>query len=83
MPLFEYLCSKCARKFEVLVGVTAEKASTACPDCGSKQCRKLISRIARTPKSEDDLGDDDLGGPDPGDDLGGMDDMDGYDDLDE
>jgi putative FmdB family regulatory protein len=72
MPLFEYLCPKCNRKFEVLVGMTAQKAKAACPSCGCKQCRKLISRIARPPKSEDSFDDDDFGGDDAGDmdDLG-------------
>ncbi len=74
MPLFEYLCPKCNRKFEVLVGMTAQKAKLECPGCGCKQCRKLISRIARPPKSEDSFDDAYLGGDDDagglGDDLG-------------
>lgn len=75
MPLFEYECRKCGKRFSLLVGVTAEKARLACPKCGSRQARKLISRIARTPRGEDDL-DDDLGDldeemPDLGDDDDG------------
>jgi putative FmdB family regulatory protein len=68
MPLFEYRCNECRRKFSLLVGVTAEKAVLRCPKCGSGKATKLISRIARTPKSEDF--DDDLG--DLPDDLGDM-----------
>jgi putative FmdB family regulatory protein len=76
MPLFEYRCNGCGKKFSLLVGMTAVKAKLACPKCGSKKATKLISRIARTPKSEDDFGDlpDDLGGDlsDMGDeDMGG------------
>ena len=80
MPLFEYLCPKCTRKFEVLVGMTAEKAPRVCPDCGCKSCKKLISRIAHPPKSEDDFdgGDfDDMEAPmGPGENLSGYDEFD-------
>jgi putative FmdB family regulatory protein len=78
MPLFEYRCNGCGRKFALLVGMTAVKAKLVCPKCGSKKATKLISRIAKTPKSEDDFDDlpDDLGGDlgDMGDgDMGGED----------
>ena len=83
MPLFEYRCNQCRRKFSLLVGVTAEKAKLECPRCGSRKATKLISRIARTSKSEDD----DFDGSDFGDsgedlDEGGRDDED-YGDLDD
>jgi putative FmdB family regulatory protein len=71
MPLFEYRCDACGKKFSLLVGMTAEKAKLECPKCGGRKVTKLISRIARTPKSEDfdDLGDD-LGGEDADADYG-------------
>lgn len=56
MPLYEYRCKKCGRRFSVLVGVTAEKAKRACPHCGGKQATKLISRVA--PIVRDDESDD-------------------------
>jgi len=83
MPLFEYRCNECSKKFSILVGMTAEKAKLRCPKCGARKATKLISRIARTPKSEDDF--DDLPG-DLGDEFGGDEDMGGEDlggDLDE
>jgi putative FmdB family regulatory protein len=76
MPLFEYRCDKCEHKFALLEGVSAEEVKRECPHCGSRKLTKLISRIARTPKSEDDdFGDGDLGGADdlpdlPDDDYG-------------
>jgi len=79
MPLFEYRCNQCRRKFSLLVGVTAEKAKLECPRCGSRKATKLISRIARTPKDEDldddlgDLGDLGEGGEDMNEDYGGED----------
>lgn len=57
MPLFEYRCEECKRKFTLLVGMVADGPKQECPRCGSAQIRKLISRftIART---EDDILDD-------------------------
>jgi putative FmdB family regulatory protein len=57
MPLFEYRCEECKRKFTLLVGMVAEGPKQECPRCGSARIRKLISRftIART---EDDILDD-------------------------
>lgn len=77
MPLYEYRCEKCKRRFSLLVGVTAEKAPLRCPRCGSARATKLISRIAPVVRGEDlgDLGDSDFGGA--GEDLDDMDDYDG------
>ncbi len=63
MPLYEYRCEKCRRRFSMLVGVTAEKAPLRCPRCGSRRATKLISRIARVVR-EEDFGDFDDSGPD-------------------
>jgi putative FmdB family regulatory protein len=54
MPLFEYRCEDCRRRFTLLVGMTAEVPTQACPRCGSTQFRKLISRFA-VARSEDDI----------------------------
>jgi putative FmdB family regulatory protein len=67
MPLYEYRCEKCRRRFSILVGVTAKKMPLCCPRCGSRRATKLISRIAPIVRGEDfddaDLGDmdEDLG----------------------
>jgi 3-hydroxyisobutyrate dehydrogenase len=37
VPLFEYRCDKCDRKFALLEGMTAVKAKRECPHCGSKE----------------------------------------------
>lgn len=67
MPLYEYRCEDCRRRFTLLVGVTAEKPNQACPGCGGARLRKLISRfaIARSEESVlDDLTDpSDIGDP--------------------
>jgi putative FmdB family regulatory protein len=54
MPLFEYKCKSCGRKFTALVGVLANAEPPACPACGSADLSKLISRFSAT-HTEDDL----------------------------
>lgn len=41
MPTYEYECSSCKHKFEILQSIS-EKPKTKCPECG-KQLKKLIS----------------------------------------
>jgi putative FmdB family regulatory protein len=43
MPLYEYACSDCGRKFEFL---TREGQSPVCPACGGTQLEKLFSTYA-------------------------------------
>lgn len=53
MPIFEYECQGCHRRFSVLVGVLANSRTPACPGCGGVQLDRLVSRFARV-RSEDD-----------------------------
>ncbi len=53
MPLYEFRCQDCRRRFALLVGVTAEVPPQACPHCGGTRIRKLISRFS-VARSEDD-----------------------------
>jgi putative FmdB family regulatory protein len=53
MPVFEYRCPHCNRKFSVLVGMTAEKDDEKCPHCGGEGATRLVSRFARV-RVEDD-----------------------------
>ena len=53
MPLFEFRCSKCGKKFAQLIGMTADSSIPACPRCGGTEVEKLISRFLRL-RSEDD-----------------------------
>lgn len=43
MPLFEYICRNCSRKFEQLVGGSF---TPACPFCQSRSLEKQISVFA-------------------------------------
>ncbi len=45
MPLYDYDCSACGRRFEVVHGVQVE-GPTVCPICGNGPIRKAISAAA-------------------------------------
>jgi putative FmdB family regulatory protein len=79
MPLYEYRCRTCSRRFETLV-FGSEKPS--CPKCRGKDLEKLWSAFAvaggeRKSESDDfggsgsDFGGDDFGGDGGGGDMGG------------
>jgi putative FmdB family regulatory protein len=55
MPLFEYKCDQCHRRFTVLVGVTAEADPHVCPHCGGVQATRRVTRFARVRGEEDIL----------------------------
>jgi putative FmdB family regulatory protein len=44
MPLYEYACDACGRRFERLVRTFREEV--ACPACGSASVEKLLSTFA-------------------------------------
>jgi putative FmdB family regulatory protein len=52
MPIYEYRCAECGKKFEVLVRRTEEESSLRCPYCNSASMKRLISRF-RSVKSEE------------------------------
>ena len=41
MPIYEYACRSCSRKFEVLIRGTS--ATPACPECSSTDLERLLS----------------------------------------
>src|SRR5579884_4031985 len=57
MPIYEFVCAKCGRKFRKLVGVVASPAPLACPGCQSDDLSRQISRFARL-RSEDEAFDE-------------------------
>lgn len=44
MPIYEFECEKCGTRFEELV--PSEAAEVACPSCGSRRARRLMSEVA-------------------------------------
>ena len=53
MPIYEYRCKTCNKKFSALIGMTAETDQESCPNCGGSETNRLISRFARL-RTEDD-----------------------------
>jgi putative FmdB family regulatory protein len=46
MPIYEFACGKCGRKFERLV-LGSDDKKPECPDCGSREAQKLMSAGSR------------------------------------
>lgn len=53
MPVYEFRCGKCGKKFAQLIGVTADSKEPHCKYCGSHDVARLVSRFARI-RSEDE-----------------------------
>ncbi|HSS40931.1 MAG TPA: zinc ribbon domain-containing protein [Solirubrobacterales bacterium] len=43
MPIYEFECEECEARFEELV---AADGAVACPSCGSKRVRRLLSPVS-------------------------------------
>ncbi len=54
MPLYDYRCQECHKRFTMMVGVVAEARALACPACGSEKLTRLIGRFG-SPRSEDQM----------------------------
>ena len=69
MPVYEFVCAQCQRKFRKLVGMTAHSTPPQCPRCQSTELNRQISQFARV-RSEDESFDalaDDMEGLDEND----------------
>jgi len=51
MPLYEYRCRDCGRRFEVLQRVGADRTGVTCPECGGAEVAKLLSTFASASQS--------------------------------
>lgn len=45
MPIFEYTCSECESKFEILTR-SSDDNNVSCPECNSSQVKKLFSSFS-------------------------------------
>lgn len=52
MPIYEYRCRKCGKRFSVLTLRVSEMPSVQCDKCGSRTADRLMSRFAM-PKSDE------------------------------
>jgi putative FmdB family regulatory protein len=58
MPIYEYECTQCSAKFEIIVSLTSNEI-IQCEKCGSTETRKLISAasgIKVSPNSDETSG---------------------------
>jgi putative FmdB family regulatory protein len=46
MPVYEYQCSDCTKKFELFVPQRMNTAGVVCRNCHSTEVRKLVSSFA-------------------------------------
>ena len=46
MPLYEYTCSSCEDRFEVLQRIGADASGLECPECGSVSLERQFSTFA-------------------------------------
>ncbi len=85
MPVYEFQCQDCGKKFEIVATLAEKEAglNPACPSCGRKRARQVFSRFtlltgSKTESDEFDDGLDDMG---PGDESAGLPGGMGMDDL--
>ncbi len=57
MPLYEYRCLKCRKRFTRLRTIAQRDEPQPCPACGATESKRLVSRVARL-RSEDQMLDD-------------------------
>ena len=57
MPIYEYTCESCRKKFDVLTLRVSEDPMAVCKHCGSKKVRRLMSRFAMVRSEESRLED--------------------------
>lgn len=74
MPIKEFECQACKKRFDAILGIT-EPNPEACPSCGGKELKQLLStfKIGGSSRKSQDAGE--FGGASPDlSGLGGMDD---------
>ncbi|MEW6508316.1 MAG: zinc ribbon domain-containing protein [Bacteroidota bacterium] len=54
MPIFEYKCNDCGKKFDVLHKSSVNLEEVICPDCQSKNSKKLLSSFSASIGSSSD-----------------------------
>ncbi len=46
MPIYEYVCSNCKQKFELLKAMSQSEEGATCPNCG-RSAKRVLSRFSR------------------------------------
>ncbi|MGV8050353.1 MAG: zinc ribbon domain-containing protein [Anaerolineaceae bacterium] len=45
MPIYEYTCNNCGKRFELIKSISQVNAQTFCPNCSSDQVKRLPSLV--------------------------------------
>jgi len=45
VPIFDYSCDECKKRFELIIASIETKPDKVCPQCGSSHINRLISRF--------------------------------------
>lgn len=51
MPIYEYVCNECGRRFEQFAWSSASADEIVCPSCGAVNARKVMSAFGVTRSS--------------------------------
>ena len=63
MPIYEYRCRDCEKQFQHLILKRDEESGLECPDCGGRELKRLISRVAYHASEQQRLNDFDPAAP--------------------
>ena len=55
MPIYEYVCSDCEQKFELLKPMSQAEEGATCPKCGGKS-KRVLSRFSSCSDGSLDFG---------------------------
>jgi len=47
MPIYQFDCSGCSRRVDILFRSVSSTKQPVCPQCGSKNLKRVMSRVAR------------------------------------
>jgi putative FmdB family regulatory protein len=70
MPIYEYRCEDCDKRSSALL-TSYSSVDPACPHCGKRALRRLVSTFATIGSGDDGGLDDDFADGGDGDDFGG------------
>lgn len=48
MPIYQYDCAGCRKRVEVFFRSVSRASDPVCPECGSRDLKRAVSRIARS-----------------------------------
>ncbi len=52
MPIYEYTCNACNEIFALLKFTNTDEQDTACPKCGSRDIKKMLSPFSCSSSSD-------------------------------